>query len=727
MKKLILSLIFVAVVSSAAFAQKKLLTLDEIFSTDPAVRVNFSGSPVGVRWTTDGRSFQAFRDGKVVRVDPFTNAVTPFFDSARFAEALRSIGMTENEANRAANSPRQTFNEQENAILVSYSSDIWHYDTASGNIKRLTNNKDTELEADYSPDGKLVSFVRNNDLYVVDIATAKERRMTNDGSKTVFNGYLVWVYEEELYGRGNKRGYWWSPDSSAIAFLRLDDAPVPKFVIANDVVTEQVIEDANYPKAGDPNPLVRLGVADVSKELSVNFADLSKYDPKDVLVARVAWTPDAKNVVFQALNREQTFLDLSHASREGKVTNLLRETTPAWVEVHGNPRYLKDGTMLWESDRSGFKHLYHYAADGKLIRAVTNGKWEVRSIYGIDENTGWVYFSGTKDSPIAENIYRVKLSGGAVERLSEGPGTHSAMFNSSFTHYVETWSDLGTPWQTRLYKADGTLVKAIAENPVPVLDEYALSPVEYITVKTRDGFEMEAAMIKPPDFDPNKKYPVLQYTYAGPHAQSVVDRWGGSRYMWHQMLAQKGYIIWVCDNRAASGKGMESVWPSYKNFMVLELQDILDGVGYLRSLPYVDEDRIGIWGWSFGGFMTSYALTHSDAFKMGIAGGSVTDWRLYDSIYTDRYMMTPQNNPEGYDRTSALKAAANLNGSLLLIHGMIDDNVHLQNTTQFVYELQKANKQFDLMLYPNQRHGIGDPRQVRHWYTMMTDYVLENL
>jgi len=276
-------------------------------------------------------------------------------------------------------------------------------------------------------------------------------------------------------------------------------------------------------------------------------------------------------------------------------------------------------------------------------------------------------------------------------------------------------------------RADGTLERVINENKVDALSQYKLGTPEFMTVKTRDGFEMDAMMIKPPDFDANKKYPVLQYTYAGPHAQSVVDRWGGSRYMWHQLLAQKGYIIWVCDNRTASGKGIESTFPVYKQMGVGELADIEDGVSYLKSLPYVDGDRIGIWGWSYGGFMTSYTLTHSKSFKAGIAGGIVADWRLYDSIYTERYMRTPENNKEGYDRTSVLKSAKDLHGRLLIIHGMMDDNVHMQNSTQLAFELQKAGKQFDMMFYPTQRHGLSNQAQVKHWYQMMTEWVLKNL
>jgi dipeptidyl-peptidase-4 len=314
-----------------------------------------------------------------------------------------------------------------------------------------------------------------------------------------------------------------------------------------------------------------------------------------------------------------------------------------------------------------------------------------------------------------------------LTRLSREEVTHSANFNPTFTHYVNTWSDVNTPPQTRLYTADGKLVRVINENKVEALNQYKLGKVEILTVKTRDGFLMEAMRILPPDFDPTKKYPVMSYTYAGPHAPNVRNAWGGSRYVWHQMLAQKGYIIWILDNRSASGKGAQSAWTAYKQLGVLELRDLEDGVAFLKTLPYVDGDRIGIWGWSYGGFMTSYALTNSQVFKMGIAGGSVTDWRLYDSIYTERLMLTPQNNPEGYERTSVLKSAKNLNGKLLLIHGSMDNNVHMQNTTQFVYELQKADKQFELMLYPTQQHGVAYAPQVKHMYTMMTDFIVRNL
>jgi dipeptidyl-peptidase-4 len=390
--------------------------------------------------------------------------------------------------------------------------------------------------------------------------------------------------------------------------------------------------------------------------------------------------------------------------------------------------FLKDGTAIWQSARSGFRHLYRYDNTGKLIKQITDGKWEVHDLYGVDEKNGFVYFSAAGErSWIADDIYRIKLDGTGLTRLSKEEGSHRASFSPDFSQYLDFWSNVNTPTQLRLFKSDGTLVKVLDENKVPALSEYKLGKPEFLNVKTRDGFTMEAMMIKPPDFDPTKKYPVMAYTYSGPHAPSVRNSWGGSRYLFHQLLAQKGYIIWICDNRTASGKGAESEWKVYKNFGELELRDLEDGFNYLKSQPYVDTDRIGMWGWSYGGYMTSYTMTHSNTLKMGIAGGLVGDWALYDSIYTERYMLTPQNNAEGYKKSSVIGAAKDLNGRLLIVHGIMDNNVHMQNALQLVYELQKAGKQFDFMVYPTQRHGVSNPLQVRHLYQMMSDYILKNL
>ncbi len=733
MKKIKWLFIALFIFSSIAFAQEKRLTIDEIFG-DAKTRVAFSGKPTtGVRWMVDGTSyFQTQPAGEggqfgFYRVDAKTGGSTLFYDAAKLETALVAAGLKADDAKKTAGQTGFNFNQSQTAAILSSNNDLYFYDFASGAAKRLTSDAAEEMEADFSPDGKMVSFVRGNNLHAVDVTSGKETQLTKDGAEKFFNGTLVWVYEEELYGRGNKRGYWWSPDSSAIAFLRTDETPVQNFVVVNHEKTYQTIENTPYPKAGTPNPTVKLGIAEI-KNGAVQFVDTANYKPEDFLISRVDWSPDSKRVVYQAQNREQTFLDLNAADRtSGKTTLVFKETSPAWVEVVDNPAWLKDGSLIWQSARNGWKHLYHFAADGKLIKPLTSGDWEVRDFYGADEKSGYAYFSATMFNTTAPQIYRVKLDGTDLKRISTGDGSHTASFNSSFTHFTDTYSDATTPSQTRLYRADGTLERVINENKVEVLSQYKLSKPEFLRVKTRDNFELEAMMIKPPDFDQNKKYPVMTFVYSGPHAPQVRNAWGGTTGMWYQMLAQNGYIIWVIDNRTASGKGVKSEYGLYKNFGETELKDLEEGVSYLKSLPYVDGSRIGISGWSFGGYMTAYALTHSRNFKIGIAGGTVSDWSLYDSIYTERYMGTPQTNPEGYKKSSVLQAAKDLSGKLLLVHGAIDDNVHVQNTMQLVYELQKAGKQFDLMLYPTARHGVTNPLQVKHMRQMMTDFILKNL
>jgi dipeptidyl-peptidase-4 len=727
MKKIQWLFVALFVFSAVVHAQQKMLTIDDIF--DPQKRVQFGGRPLFVQWNSDG-TYRQVTGGQLMRVNALTGEANPFFDVKKLVSVLtQTEGFTLDEANQIGQTPAQQFNKEGNIIIINHKQDLWLYDVGGSVIKRLTNTKDEELEADFSPDGRMISFVRGMNLFVVDVATARETQLTRDGGEKILNGYLDWVYEEELYGRGNKRGYWWSPDSSSIAFLRTDETPVPKFVLPDDTVHDQNVENTDYPQAGDANPLVKLASVNVKTRL-VKFVDTSKYKPEDSLIVRVAWTPDSKTIMYQAQDREQTSLDLNAANKlTGKTTTVFKETSTAWVEVIDNPTFLKDNTAVWQSARSGFKHLYRYDNNGKLVKQITDGRWEVRSFYGVDEANGWVYFSAAGQSDVwnAEQIYRIKLDGTQMTQLTKTAGNHSASFNPSYSHFVDYWSDVNTPTQTRLYRADGTLEKVLNENKVDALSQYKLGKTELLSVRTRDGFEMEAQIIYPPDFDKDKKYPVLSYTYSGPHSPSVRNGWGGSRYMWHQMMAQKGYIIWICDNRSASGKGEESAWKAYQNLGELELKDLEEGFDYLRGLPYVDANRIGLWGWSYGGYMTSYAMTHSKSFKVGIAGGLVGDWSLYDSIYTERVMKTPKNNPTGYDKSSVIKAAKNLSGRLLIIHGVMDNNVHMQNATQLIFELQKAGKQFDYMVYPTQRHGVSNPLQAKHMYQMMTDFILENL
>ncbi len=718
--------------SSAILAQNKLLTIDDIF--DPIKKVNFNGTTPNIRWLKDGTHYLLTNEPtkkdvpRLQKVNAVTGEAAPFLDSAKMTAAFAALaGVSEKDAKQLASRDKFDFNDNETALLLNWSNDLFYYDLASNKALRVTNNPEEEVGETISPNGRMIAFVRSNNIYIFDIGERRERRLTTDGGPKTLNGRLDWVYQEELYGRGNFEAYWWSPDSTMLAYLRFDETPVPEFTVVDHIPYHQELEVTPYPKAGDPNPLVKLGVVNAVGG-ATRWIDTYAYQPSDLLVVRVAWTPDSKRVAYQAQNREQTFLDLNFADAgDGKSSRVLRESSKTWVAVLDNPHWLKDGSFLWESERTGFQHLYYYSADGKLVRQVTDGKWEIRSFQGVDEDKGVAFFSSTEHSNIAPSLYRVRLDGSGLTRVTNDEGTHSVSMSPRYNFVVDRWSDINTPTKTRLLDTDGKVVRVIEDNKVDALGQYKLGKAELMQVKSRDGFVMEAMMIKPPDFDPSKKYPVFEFTYSGPNAPQVRNAWGAQSYMWHQMLAQKGYIIWILDNRTASSKGVESSWPVYKNFGELELRDIEDGISWLKTQPYVDSSRIGIWGWSYGGFMTSYALTHSKSFKLGIAGGSVTDWRDYDSIYTERYMATPQNNPEGYKKSSPRWAAKDLSGKLLLIHGLTDDNVHVQNTLQFAYELQKAGKQFELMLYPKSRHGVTDPLLLKHMRAMMTEFVEKNL
>ncbi|HEX3583422.1 MAG TPA: S9 family peptidase, partial [Thermoanaerobaculia bacterium] len=704
---------------------------------DPTTRVYFSGAvQSGFDWLDDSTFIWPKRDakGKLVeweRFDVKSGSVQPFFDRAALEHSLEQAGVSADEAASAAKASSLRFDAKKSAIVIEAAGDLFLYSIAKQTATRLTSTPAAEELPEFSPDGKWVAFVRGNNLYTIDVATARERQLTTDGSATILNGALDWVYEEEVYGRGTKRGFWWSPDSSRIAFLRTDEAGVPVYPNVDQVPYHPAAEPQFYPKAGDPNPHVRLLVAPAGGGALANV-DNERYSAADFLIVRVAWTHDGKALTYQVQNREQTWLDLDQVDPAGGAPKtLIHETTKAWVEAIENPEWLADGSFLWQSERSGFRHLYHYKADGTLLRQVTSGDWEVRDLHGIDERNGekngWVYFAGTERSPIGLDLYRVKLDGSGLQRISDAPGTHAAKFNPSLTYYVDNWSDINTPNQARLHRADGTLAKVVDANLSSALAEYDLPKPEFLQVKARDGFVLEALMIKPSSFDPSKKYPVYEYHYGGPHAQQVTNAWKGANLQFLQLIAQQGVVVWICDNRAASGKGAVSAWTLYKHFGETELRDMEDGLAWLKSQPFVDGSRIMTYGWSYGGFMTSYALTHSKTFIAGISGGTVADWRDYDSIYTERYMLMPQNNADAYKSSSPRWAAKDLHGNLLLLHGAVDDNVHPQNTIQFAYELEKAQMPFEMKFYPKQQHGVREPALVYDLQKTILGFVKANL
>ena len=674
----------------------------------------------------DGRHYlhQARKSSTLFKTDAVTGNAEPLLDEARLRKALSDPGLDAADPESAA-LRRFRLSPGEEAILFRHSGDLFLYDLESGTASRLTRSSKREELAEFSPDGRLVSFVRDRDLYIVRIENGLELRLTQDGGGELSNGKLNWLYQEELYGRGNFKGYWWSPDSSHLAFLQLDDSPVPAFTLLDYEPLYPSTRTTRYPKAGDPNPRARIGVVPVSGK-EVRWIDNGPAD--DLLVVRAGWSPDGAAVIFQEQNRIQTRLDLKRYRLSSRsTTTLLREEGAAWVDVLDEPSWLTDGSFLWMSDRTGWRHLYRYQSDGTLIGPVTSGEWNVHELHHHSPESGKIYFTADRDGPGERHLYRSNLNGGPLMRVSREPGTHRSRWNDQGSLYLDTWSDIDTPPRLSVHDATGTLLREIHPSRRENLDRFRLSSPRFLQVSTRDGFVMEAMMILPHDFDPARKYPVLAYVYGGPGLPRVRRRWGGTNHLWHQLMAQEGYLVWVCDNRSASGKGAVSAWPVYRNFGSQELRDLEDGLNWLRERPYVDSDRIGIWGWSFGGYLASFALTHSEGFRIGIAGAPVTDWRLYDTIYTERYMGLPKDNPDGYRKSSVLEAAGDLKGKLLLIHGGLDDNVHLQNTLRLAHRLQEKGKDFQMMIYPRARHGVRDPEQVHHLRSLMTRFILDNL
>jgi dipeptidyl-peptidase-4 len=722
--------VIATLVSVDAQVTARRLTIDDIFH--PARRINFSGTPeTAITWMDAATYLSRRRTANGVewiKVDAVSGRTSPLFDAGTMESALAALpGVTRDEASRIARSDDLVLNPSRTAALVTIADDLYFYTFGATTADRLTAQAGEEEVATFSPDGRMVAFVRENDLFVLDVASRREQALTTDGDSQILNGKLDWLYQEEIYGRGQFRAYWWSPDSSRVAFLQLDVRPVPEYTVVDHIPYRPALEVTDYPKAGDPNPLVKLGVARAAGG-DPSWVDLSAYSATEFLIVNVAWSPDSQQVVHQVQDREQTWLDLNFAEvSNGRTRRVLRETTSAWVNENGNPVWLKDGSFLWFSERSGFKHLYRYNTSGEMVRQITTGRWEVRTLFGVDEANGFIYFSSPERSSIATDIYRIRLDGTGMTRLSQRGGTNRAIFNPDYSHFIGIWSNATTPTQVRLHRADGSEVRIIDANPVPVLAEFRPSPPEFVQVKTRDGFVMDGMVIKPPDFNPSRRYPVYQFTYAGPGAAQVRDQWDGTEFMFHQMLAQHGVIVWILDNRSASGKGAESQWPVYGRLGELELQDLEDGITWLKQQPWVDSSRIVLSGWSYGGFMTAYALTHSTSWAAGIVGAPVTDWRDYDTVYTERLMKMPQHNAEGYRRTAPRFAADRLNGRMLLIHGTMDDNVHVQNSIQFAYELQKAGKLFEMMVYAKQRHGFTDQRLIAHLHQTMFDFVMRSI
>ncbi len=698
------------------------LTLDAIYG--PRRRVAFGGAFALASWDDKLPRYRQRIGGKSYWVDAQTGARTSVESAPSSSELFRKLpGVDEKQAARMARS--QVASSKAGDVRVFFFEKKIY--VARGLDDPPVEVADAPAEvrvAQFNSTGDKMAFVSKNDLYVLDVKLLKIVRLTEGGGKETFNGILDWVYQEEVYGRGRFRAFWWSPDGQRIAYLSLNEEKVRDYTVADHIPVRQKLEVTRYPKSGDPIPSVRLGVVQADGGES-QFIDLGDYGDTELLVVRVHWSPKSE-LSYQLQNRRQTWLELKMADlRSGGSRTWLREESDAWVNVLGEPKWLKNGSVLWLSERTGFKHIYRLSRAGELT-PVTKGDWRVRSLAGVSPNENWVYYAGGPHAHWEQQAYRVPLEGGRPRALTAPGGYHTARFDKSFKYFLDFHSTAHSPARVDLKTAAGRFLRTVDPNLVDHVSYLEINEPEFVRIPIRDRATLPAMVIKPPNFDPARRYPVIMYVYAGPQASTVRSRWSGSTYLWHQMMAQRGYVICYCDNRSATGSA-KLAWPIHKQLGVGELADLEDAVDWLGKQSWVDGGRVGIWGWSYGGYMTSFALTHSKKFKAGVAGAPVTDWKNYDAIYTERYMDLPQTNEAGYKASSVVEAAGNLHGRLLLIHGSIDDNVHLSNTMQLANALQRAGKQFDLMIYPKNRHGIGQPDQNRHLRQLMTRFFLENL
>lgn len=600
------------------------------------------------------------------------------------------------------------------------------YTVAPGQaLMRLTRSESPQYHPGFSPDGKYLALVRGNNLWTIDLASREEHQLTFNGSDTVYNGRCGWVYEEEL---GLAQAWQWSPDSHRIAFLQQDETGVPEVLISRYDQPHTEPEHTRYPKAGDPIPTVKLGVLEIeSGEITwLPIADAALTD-QGFYVAMFQWAPNGASVLVQRIPRLQNRLDLVVAPIDGSEPCIAAtHTDSAWVDPAGTLRFLSDSQLVWPSDEDGHQHLYLRNLDGKCIRQLTSGKWDVEQVVGIDRGTGTVFFTAAWPAPYSRALLAVGADGGEPKQVVEGEGRHSALFAEDGSRFVHTHSTLDTPPTVVVRRSDGTPIHALIDDPTPGLKPYERSAWEVLKFETTRGDTLYARMLTPPDFKPDRRYPVLMCTYGGPGSQVVLDAWGGKGGLWNQLLAQMGYVIFMVDNRGTGGRGRDFRKQTYLRLGQMEVEDQIEGARFLSARPFVDAGRIGIWGWSYGGFMAaSCMLRGADVFRAGIAVAPVTDWHLYDAVYTERFMRTPADNPDGYCDTTPLRFAENLQGRLLIVQGTSDDNVHFQNSARLASALQDANKQFTTMFYPGKRHGIENRHL--HLYTLMTDFLRKNL
>ncbi len=700
--KHITTLAVVLIFGLASQAQKKDLTDDQYFKN------NFKGIiqplPSVVKWIDDSH-FILKRDGKNYEIDCKTAAEKEYVES------------------NINNGPVATV-----PSVITKGNDL--YLSKNPEDIRLTNDDGREINPTVSPDGNFVAYTKNNDLYTVNLTSLKETRITKDGSETILNGYASWVYMEEILGRrGRNRSFWWSPDSRHIAFFRSDDSNIPVFTITDASGLHGVVETQRYPKVGDPNPEVKVGIV---KPEGGNIVWAAFNEKDDQYFGLPYWKPDGSSLLVQWMNRLQDNLIIYDVNLfTGAKAEFYNEKQKSWVDLDDQGkriRFMKDKTgLILTSDVSGWDHLYFYDMKGKLVNAITGGKFTVTDLTYVDEKKGVVYFTArTLENTARNDFYRVNINGKNMERLTLGDYNNSINLSPEGSYFVTTYNNASTPTKMTLISTKRKIIKELGDSKGEEFDNYNLAKTEIIRVKSDDGlYDLPMKVTWPVNMDKSKKYPVLVSIYGGPNAGTVMDTWGISgTQLWY---AKEGLIQVSMDHRASGHFGKEGVSNMYHNLGYWEMKDYSTMVKWLIANAGADASKICIVGFSYGGYMASYALTYgSDVFTHGMAGGSVTDWTLYDSHYTERFMGTPANNPEGYKSSSVLTHAAKYKGMIQIVHGMIDDNVHMQNSIQFISKLQDLKKDFEFIPYSGGRHGWGGNKGA-HFQNMKTKFIYKYL
>jgi dipeptidyl-peptidase-4 len=702
-------------------ADRKPVTIEALMAVKPSLAGHAAGAVI---WAPDGGRFVLSDDGALSVYNVASGSETKLVELKKLEEAAVKPPNPDAFAwtNRnVAETPVQWFKDGKK-LLVSAGGDLFIVDAGKGSWTALTQTASIEGDPKLSPDNRFVSFLIDSDLYTFEISSKRVTRLTQNGSSTLLNGRPDWVYPEELE---LSTAYWWSPDSRSIAYLQFDVSREPIFPQVSLLTPRGMFEPQRYPKSGDPNADVRLGVVTVDGG-ATKWMELG--DPRDALLARVVWSPSSREIFAERLNRIQNHLSLISADpNTGAAKTVLAEDDPYWINVKGAPRFIENGAQfLWTSERSGYRHLYLYSAAGQLQKQLTAGDWEVDEVAAVDEKRGAVYFTSSEASPVERQLYAVGLDGNGKRRISSETGMHAVSFAPGCDDYVDDYSATNQPPRSSIMRADGSVRRIYRAPDTSLAEEYDFLPREMVTLKTHDGATLYGRLTKPAGYREGVRYPTVVMVYGGPGVQVIYDSWTG--LSWSQVLAHQGFAVWQMDNRGSMGRGHAFESVIFRNTGVYELADQREGIEYLISRGIADPKRIGMYGWSYGGYMTLFTVTNAPGLlKAAIAGAPVTNWRNYDTIYTERYMGLPDQNPEGYEKTSPQTSAPKILGTkLLILHNFEDDNVHFQNTLQMANALELAGKKFYMVVYPQKAHAVDGPAE-RQLLEETTSFFEENL